>query len=137
MRQRETPLYQCEDTGEFVCLLALGHGNIELLWRDRLIGGPDDSAAGHDLFDAVGTPTGYTRDGKERREQLRWNIHHLIDKAGVEIHIGAHGLFISGDLCKDLGCQTLDSLQKLKFLQMAGLFRQRPGILLEHHGTGI
>ena len=67
-------------TGEHLSL-PLRHGDEAPLGCHRLVSGPDNTAIGViDLLHPVGAPPHNAGDGEQGGEQLRGDVHHLIDQ---------------------------------------------------------
>ena len=52
----------------------------------------DYSSAIKLFFNNMGTPSGNTGNSEDRCVHFLGDSQHIIDKAGIEVHIGAHGL---------------------------------------------
>ena len=85
----------------------------------------------------MSAPARDARDGEQRRKEVRRDIQHLINEAGIHIHIGAHDLFMPRDLGEHARRHALDRLHQLQLVEHAALGGQRAGALPQDDGARI
>ena len=62
------------------------------MYCNTLIGRTDNLTAIGEFLDPMCAPAYDAGDSKDRREQFRGKIQHAVDKAAVEVYIGAYAL---------------------------------------------
>ena len=97
----------------------------------------DDAPAGVDLLDSVCAPARNARDGEERCVQLLRNAQHLIDEAGVHIHVCADLLALAQALGERAQTLALDVLHELEVGDSALALKQLARVFLEQHRARI
>ena len=75
-----------------VRVLAIGERLVLQRLDNRAIRGTDDAVRAEELFHAVRRPTGHAGDGEQRRKERLGHAEHLVDKARVQVDVGADGL---------------------------------------------
>ncbi len=73
----------------FMERLSFVDSNIILVFPHGFVSGTDDFAVVGKLFQSVSAPAHDTGDGKDGGIQLHGKPQHVIDKAGVEVHVDA------------------------------------------------
>ena len=73
--------------------------------RYALIGRADNLARVDKLLNAVGAPARDAGNGENRRKQLGGQIEHAVDKAAVEVDVGADALVNFPVVGDDLGAR--------------------------------
>ena len=75
-----------------VCVLTIGERLVLQRLDNRAIRGTDDAVRAEELFHAVRRPAGHAGDGEQRRKERLGHAEHLLDKARVQVDVGADGL---------------------------------------------
>ena len=75
-----------------VRVLAIGERLVFQRLDNRAIRGTDDAVRAEELFHAVRRPAGHTGDGEQRCKERLGHAEHLVDKARVQVDVGADGL---------------------------------------------
>ena len=106
-------------------------------FHHAVVGRADDLVHVDQLFDAVGAPAHDAGDGEDRGVELQGDVQHAVNKAAVEVHVGADALEnvpFPGD---DLGGKPFDHGVKGEVV-VPSLFRgQLFHEALEHLGPGV
>ena len=85
----------------------------------------------------MGAPADDAGDGKDGGVQLQRDVQHIVDKAGVEVHVGGNALVDVAFFGNDLGRQALDHIIEVKVLFAALGLGQLLHKALEHHRAGV
>ena len=67
-------------------------------------------------------PAGRSRDRKDRRIQVGVDAEHLIDDAGIEVHVRRDDRIGAATLFVELDCQFLNVGNKVEFALVAFIF---------------
>lgn len=103
---------------------------------NRAIRGTDDAVRAEELFHAVRRPTGHAGDGEQRRKERLGHAEHLVDKARVQVDVGADGLG-HAVVAHDLGCQALDALDERELIAQVLLGGKRARVTAADLGARV
>ena len=90
-----------------------------------------------EFLNAVSRPTHDAGHGEDGRIYLLWQANHLIDKATVEIEVGAHWFLGMKELHDALYAFLFDKFQELILLYASFFFRQFASQFFQFYGSRV
>ena len=102
-----------------------------------LVGRADDLVGTEQFLNAVSAPARHTCHGKQRGVQLHGDAQHIVDKAAVEVHVGADALEDPALFRDQLRGHHFDLVVEGQVFVPAFFVGQLLHIALEHHLAGV